>query len=188
MANQSAEKNRCTSCGHVVAKTSINSSSVGYRHVVNSTKTLDDIKESLDYLVRFIKGSYKVRAFADKFSEDLQLLLDSQEDIHNIRIWLLGFVTDTDEVQLYQFLQAEYTGDINETFTDLYNRYCEYVDDPLNKNRVSRALSAFGLKTVMKKVLRNNKQTCAIMVCAKAEEISELMHKNGFDSNRVDTD
>ena len=112
------------------------------------------------------------------------------DDIHNIQIWLLGFVNtpQTDEVQLYQFLQAEYTGNINETFTDLYNRYCEYVNMPLNKNRVSRALSAFGLKTVMKKVLRNNKQTCAIMVCAKAEEISELMHKNGFDSNRVDTD
>ena len=54
--------------------------------MVNNTKTLDDITESLDYLVRFIKGSYKVKAFADKFSEDLQLLLDSQEDIHNIRI------------------------------------------------------------------------------------------------------
>ena len=86
-------------------------------------------------------------------------------------------------MQLYQFLQAEYTGDINETFTDLYNRYCEYVDDPLNKNRVSRALSAFGLKTVMKKVLRNNKQTCAIMIYAKTEEISKLMHKNGLDTN-----
>ena len=36
----------------------------------------------------------------------------------------------------------------------------------------------------MKKVLRNNKQTCAIMVYAKAEEISELMYKNGFDSNQ----
>ena len=151
---------------------------------MNSTKSLDNITESLDYLVRFIKVNYKVRVFADKFSEDLQLMLDNGDNIHNIWIWLLGFVTDTDEVQLYQFLQAEYTGDINETFTDLYNRYCEYVNMPLNKNRVSRVLSAFGLKTVMKKVLRNNKQTCAIMVCAKAEEISELMYKNGFDSNR----
>ena len=74
------------------------------------------------------------------------------------------------------------------TFTDLYNRYCEYVDTFLNKNKISQALSAFGLKIVMKKVLRNNKQTCAIMVCAKAEEISEFIYKNGFDSNCVDTD
>src|SRR5271169_403624 len=105
-------KEQCPTYGHIVAKTSINSSSVGYRRMVNSTKTLDDIKESLDYLVRCIKSNYKVRAFADKFSEDLQLILDNEEDIYNIRTWLLGFVMDTDEVQLYQFLQAEYTRDI----------------------------------------------------------------------------
>ena len=64
-------KEQCPTCGHIVAKTSINSSSVGYWRVVNSTKTLDDITESLDYLVRFIKGNYKVRAFVNKFLEDL---------------------------------------------------------------------------------------------------------------------
>jgi hypothetical protein len=48
-------------------------------------------------------------------------------------------------------LQAEYQDGINETFANIYDRYCDYIDTPLSKNKASRALSAFGLKTAMKK-------------------------------------
>ena len=82
-------------------------------------------------------------------------------------------------MQLYQFLQAEYQDGINEIFADIYDRYCDYVNTPLSKNKASRALSAFGLKTAMKKIVRGDKRTCCIKLDFTAEELSELLQKNG---------
>jgi len=191
MVNQSKE--HCPSCGHVVSKSQIYLSPIEFRRIVNNMKTIDDVIELFDYLVRFIKGKYKLRDFVDKFSEDLQQFINSHSsdygEIDYIRIWLLGFVNTKDysdplkppldEVQLYQFLQAEYQDGINETFTDIYDRYCDYVDTPLSKNKASRALSAFGLKTAMKKIVREGKRTCCIKLEATTAELSDLLQKNG---------
>ena len=83
-------------------------------------------------------------------------------------------------MQLYQFLQAEYQDGINEIFADIYDRYCDYVDTFISKNKASRALSAFGLKTAMKKIVQNDKRTCCIKIDSLAEELSDLLQKNGL--------
>ena len=83
-------------------------------------------------------------------------------------------------MQLYQFLQAEYLDKINEeTFADIYDRYCDYVNTPFSKNKAFRALSAFSLKTAMKKIVWKGKRTCCIKLEITTEELSDLLQKNG---------
>jgi hypothetical protein len=66
------------------------------------------------------------------------------------------------------------------TFGDFYDSYSHWVDDPMSKNRVSRALLVFGLKTSMKKIICEGKKKCSIMLSATKEELLELGRKNGF--------
>ncbi|RHZ62230.1 hypothetical protein Glove_341g49 [Diversispora epigaea] len=105
------------------------------------------------------------------------------------------------EKYLYKYLQSNYS-DINETFTTFYENYTQkllyksYKDDspshealppiaqtPFSKNKVSRALSALGLKTIIKKVVINNKPKCVIMISATHNELSELLYKNAINVN-----
>ena len=84
-------------------------------------------------------------------------------NIPNIKTWILKYYDDTDserkgfllgkdpESSLYEFLHTEYPK-INEPFQKFYEYYTQNVDNPLNKNYVSRALTALGLKTAMKKI------------------------------------
>ena len=69
MVNQFKE--HCTSYGHIVSKSQIYLSSIEYQRIVNNMKTIDDIIKLFDYLVRFIKGKYKLHVFVNKFLEDL---------------------------------------------------------------------------------------------------------------------
>ena len=58
---------------------------------------------------------------------------------------------------------------MNEPLSEFYKKYVEFAPIPLTKNKVSRALTAFGLKSVMKKIIREDKagttkQTTCIMI------------------------
>ena len=74
-------------------------------------------------------------------------------------------------------MKDNYT-DINETFADFYKEYALNIDTPLSKNMVSRALSALGLKTVMKKVICNSKPKYTIMIIIIKDKLFELLYKN----------
>lgn len=194
MSMQTATKTKCVTCGHIVGKPKVRLSSIEFRRYVNSITDLNTLIESKDYLTRFIRSEYKVKEFADKFLNDLETMIDSppDNDIDCIRIWILGFINDQDgeEMGLYKFLQSEYhasginaehhTSGINETFNEFYQNYAGNVHNPMNKNRVSRALSALGLKTEMKKVMRDEKPKCTIIIYASNDELTKIFRKNGM--------
>ena len=90
------------------------------------------------------------------------------------------------ESPLYEFLRTEYS-EINEPFQEFYEYYAQNVDNPLNKNYVSRALTALGLKSAMKKIKQNQdgksigrKLKCTMMLSATKDELSEIFRKNGY--------
>src|SRR5437762_2929560 len=54
------------------------------------------------------------------------------------------------------------------------------LDELISKNRVSRALLAFGIKTTMKKIALDGGTKNTIMICISKEELLELCRKNSF--------
>src|SRR6266496_4409270 len=97
-----------------------------------------------------------------------------------------AFARQRSKKSLYEFLHTEYS-EINEPFQEFYEYYAQNVDNSLNKNYVSRALTALGLKTAMKKIKQNQdgesisrKQKCTMMLSATKDELSEIFRKNGY--------
>lgn len=180
-------KDHCPTCGHVIAQDRLSLSSIQCRRYINSITHIDSIIGSKDYLVRFIRSSYRIKEFADKFLDDLESKINNGEEVDAIKIWILDFINKKDcfekpkEIGLYRFLYTEYYFGINEPFSIFYEKYTRYIDNPMSRNQASRALSAFGLKTAMKKNESNDgKMKCTIMLCASKEELVEIFRKNGF--------
>ena len=190
MSNQTIIKPKCQTCGHITASNSVSRlSSIEFRRYVNSITDLDKLITSKDYFVRFIKSYFKIKEYADRFLEELEKMIENHNhmsDILYIKIWIFNYIStfeDCDlnkEKQLYKYLQSNYS-DINETFTTFYENYIQNITQtPFSKNKVSRALSALGLKTIMKKIVIDNKPKCVIMISATNDEISELLYKNAI--------
>ena len=179
MESSTKEKSYCPTCGHVVAKGRTNLSSLEFRRFIHKIDTLEELIDNKENLYRFIKSSYN-RDFADDFSNDLEEKLNGG-NLNAIKLWLLGFINNKDfkEIALYKFLLSD-TQSLSMPFAEFYNNYEHWMEIPMSKNRVSRALSAFGLKPVMKKIMVEGKMKCTIIVCATEEELAELCQKNGF--------
>ena len=82
----------------------------------------------------------------------------------------------------FRFLCIKYP-EINEPFQEFYKYYTQNVDNLLNKNYISRALTGLGLKTAMKKIKQNQdgrKLKCIIMLLATKDELFEIFRKNGY--------
>ena len=179
-----AIKEYCPTCGHKINKTALRLSSLKFRRHLNNIKNTDELISSKEYLIRFIGAHCRSSVCITTFQEELEKLI-IEDNIDDTRNWIFGFIHDTKEVELYQFLKSIYYDDKEDpamatTFTDFYDNYCQYIDVPLNKNRVSRALSAFGLKPVLKKVVVDNKRTSCIMIYADKDKLSSLLRTNGI--------
>jgi hypothetical protein len=187
-ASLSKRKDYCLTCGHVVAKERVALSSLEFRRLIHRIADYEELNSNKDRLYRYIKSSYRIKEFADQFLKDLEDKLDNENDLDIIKLWLLGFINNEDrafppkEIYLYKFLLRIYLMEenIDMTFGDFYDSYSHWVDDPMSKNRVSRALLVFGLKTSMKKIICEGKKKCSIMLSATKEELLELGRKNGF--------
>src|SRR4051794_38240285 len=158
--NQVTEKEYCPTCGHIVAKERVNLSSLEFRRFIHKIIDLDELINNKDRLYRYIKSSYRVKEFADQFLNDLEGKLDSEEvDLNDIKLWLLGFINDENrsfllkELDLYKFIYFGEVETIDTSFVDFYDSYISWTDNPMSKNRVSRALLAFGLKTTTKNIM-----------------------------------
>ncbi|RHZ48149.1 hypothetical protein Glove_557g42 [Diversispora epigaea] len=202
MSNQTTIKPKCQTCGHITASNSaLRLSSIEFRRYVNSITDLDKLITSKDYFVWFIKSYSKSKEYADKFLKELEKIIEKHNrisDILYIKIWIFNYIFTPEEKDkaslhsncdlnkekhLYKYLQSNYS-DINETFTTFYKNYTQNVTQtPFSKNKVSRALSALGLKTIMKKVVIDNKPKCVIMISATHNELSELLYKNAINVN-----
>jgi hypothetical protein len=180
------QKEYCPTCQHVIAKDMVNLSSLEFRCLIHRITDIEEFDNIKDRLYRFIKSFYRVKEFADQFLEDLENKINGGVLLEDIKLWLLGFINNEDrpfppkELSLYKLLCWDGSA-IDMTFADFYEYYLSWVDNnPMSKNRVSRALSAFGLKPVMKKIMVDGKMKCTIMLCATEEELAKLCQKNGF--------
>ena len=181
-------KDHCPTCGHVIAKEIVNLSSIEFRRLIHKIDTLEELIDNKDRLYRFVKSFYN-RDFANDFSENLESkiddIADENDDLDTIKLWLLGFINNEDrafpprENELYKFLLENHSA-IDTPFGEFYDSYSHWTENPISKNRVSRALSAFGLKSAMKKIMCNGKMKCTIVLSATVEEIAKLREKNGF--------
>ena len=194
-------KPKCQTCGRNLPTSGTRLSSIGFRRRVNGINTLDDLINSKEYLVQFVKSRFQLKEYVDNFLARVEEEINSIDpenpgnDIHNTKTWILkyyddegkGFLLGKDpESPLYEFLRTEYP-EINEPFQEFYEYYAENVDDPLNKNYVSRALNALGLKIAMKKIKQiqdgtsiSEKPKCTMMLSATKDELSEIFRKNGY--------
>jgi hypothetical protein len=197
-------KPKCQTCGRKIPTSGSRLSSIGFRRKVNSITTLDDLINSKKYLAQFVKSRFQLKEYVDKFLARFEEEIDSidsenpSNDISYIKTWILKYYDDTDperrgfllgkdpESPLYEFLRTEYS-EINEPFQEFYEYYAQNVDNPLNKNYVSRALNALGLKTAMKKIKQiqdgesiDGKLKCTMMLSATKDELSEIFRKNGY--------
>ncbi|RHZ87127.1 hypothetical protein Glove_40g128 [Diversispora epigaea] len=202
MSNQTTIKPKCQTCDHITASNSaLRLSSIEFRRYVNSITDLDKLITSKDYFVRFIKSYSKSKEYADTFLKELEKIIEKHNrisDILYIKIWIFNYIFTSEEKDkaslhsncnlnkekhLYKYLQSNYS-DINETFTTFYENYTQNIaQTPFSKNKVSCALSVLELKTIMKKVVIDNKPKCVIIISAIHNELSELLYKNAINVN-----
>jgi hypothetical protein len=181
-------KDHCPTCGHVIAKEMVNRSSIEFRRLIHKIDTLEELIDNKDHLYRFVKSFYN-RDFANAFSEDLEGKIDDS-DLDTIKLWLLGFINKEDrafpprENELYKFLLEDRSA-IDMPFGEFYDSYSHWLENPMSKNRVSRALSAFGLKSIMKKIMYDGKNKCTMVLSATEEEMAKLREKNGFGKDHL---
>jgi hypothetical protein len=183
------EREYCPTCKHIISRDRVNLSSIECRRFIHNITDINMLANAKDYFTRFIRSTYRIKEFADKFSNDLNIKLSDREDLSSIKIWILDFINNPkdlktlqerfSEVVLYRFLYENYS-EINEPFSWFYNTYSSNYDKPMNKNRVSRALSAFGLKTTMKRAIVNGQSKCTMMIEASKDELFNLYQKNGL--------
>jgi hypothetical protein len=180
----SLEREYCPTCKHIISRDRVNLSSLEFRRLIHNITDLDELISNKDYLYRFIRSTYRVKEYADNFLEILEDKLDNEE-LDTIKLWILSYINNEDcafppkEIGLYKFLCLD-DADIFMTFSEFYDSYSHWIEDPMSKNRVSRALLAFGIKTTMKKIVLDGKTKNTIMICISKEELLDLYRKNGF--------
>src|SRR5579859_2285362 len=152
----------CKTCGRKILTTGPRLSSIEFRRKINGIKSLEELISSKPYIIKFVKSRFR-RPGIEWFVEEFEKAITNAESIDDIRIWifkyhdalelpeLIPLLGKDPESPLYDFLHSNYS-DISSSFHDFYDCYCQDVDNPLNKNHVSRALSAFSIKPAMKKV------------------------------------
>lgn len=178
------EREYCPTCKHIISRDRVNLSSLEFRRLIHNITDLDELISNKDYLYRFIRSAYRVKEYADNFLEILEDKLDNEE-LDTIKLWILSYINNEDrafppkEISLYKFLCLD-NSDINMPFGEFYDSYSSQLTDPMSKNRVSRALLAFGIKTTMKKIVLDGKTKNTIMICISKEELLDLCQKNGL--------
>lgn len=193
-------QSKCQTCGRKIPTAGGKLSSIEFRRYINVINTLDKLISSKEYIGKFVYSKFRLAKYVDTFLEELEELINYtdttvpniDEDLNSIRIWILNYIDQTDpepkgallgtdpESPLYNFLHSEYSAGINESFHDFYNNYASNVDNPLNKNHVSRALTALGLKPAVKKIKYDGKPKCVMFIYITKEELSEIFRKNGY--------
>lgn len=193
MSTQDITKPECQSCGRKVSTSGARLSSIEFCRKINSIKTMEELIDCKDYLTQFVKSRFRLKKYVDTFLERLEEQIS--DDIDAIKTWILVYRDNTDwgseipllgndpESPVYDFLYSNYP-EIDDTFCDFYNNYSQWTDKPLNRNHVSWALNALGIKPIMKKIKFEGRNKCAMVLYATQEDLSEIFIKNGLPINR----
>ena len=186
METQINTKPKCQTCGRKVPTSGVRLSSIEFRRKVNNIKNMEELTSSKDYLVQFVKSRFQLKEYVSEFLRRLEEIIDDL-DISDIKTWILEYEDESKgillgkdpESPLYSFLCLNYSN-LADTFHDFYNNYTSNVNDSLNKNHVSRALNALGIKSRMKKIKKDDKIKCVMTLYATKEELSDILRKNGY--------
>jgi hypothetical protein len=179
-------------------------SSIEFRRKINGIKSLQEFIDFRDYFILFVESRFKnkeyVELFLEKFEEKVSLISSDNEDqyLEYLKIWLFNYgdysrlelrsrlLGNSDrpdpENSLYNFLYQNYS-ELNDSFHDFYDNYSANVDNPLNRNHVGRALTAFGLKAIMKRIRINGKPKCTMMLYASRKELADAFRRNAWSIN-----
>jgi len=156
-----------------------------FRLHVNRIEDFDQLIESKEYFVHYIKTRYN-KTLSLGFSESFERMIENHNrshDIEYIKLWLLEVINNSSssrEIRLFKFLKDEYS-EINVPFSEFYNNYISSVDNPLGKNLVSRSLTALDLKTtIVRKKHGDGTWKFSIIVHASNDELTEIFRKNGI--------
>jgi hypothetical protein len=188
-------QSKCQTCGRKIPTTGGKLSSIEFRRYVNDINTFDKLISSKEYIGKFVYSKFRLTKHVDSFLEEFEreinyidptILEFNDEELRRIKIWILNYVDqtkgtlleDNPESPLYNFLHSEYS-EIDEPFHEFYDKYASNVNNPLNKNHVSRALIALGLKPTVRKIKYDGKSKCVVFLYATKEELSEIFRKNG---------
>src|SRR4051794_39727479 len=195
-------QSKCQTCGRKIPTTGGKLSSIEFRRYIHGINTLDKLISSKEYIGKFVYSKFRLAKYVDTFLEELEaeinnidptILEFNDDSLNDAKIWILNYFDQTEpepkgallgndpESPLYNFLHSEYT-DINESFHEFYENYASNIDNPLNKNHVSRALIALGLKPAVRKIKYDGRQApkCVVFLYATREELSEIFRKNGY--------
>jgi len=187
MSTQDTTKPNCQSCGRKIPTSGGKLSSIEFRRKIHSIKSMEELVDCKNYLTQFVKSRFRLKESVDEFLSGLDDQIIAN-DIDATKTWILAYYEPyTERVLLgkdlespvYEFLCSNYS-EIDETFHDFYDNYCQSIDNPLNRNHVSRALNALGIKPIMKKIKFEGKNKCAMVLYATQEELSEIFRKNGL--------
>ena len=202
MSTQDITKPECQTCGRKVPTSGARLSSIEFRRKINSIKTIEELTACKDYFAQFVKSRFWLKECVSEFLRGLEdQIFINDSNIGAIKIWILNYKDNSEpeskgmllgkdpESPLYEFLRLQYS-EINETFNEFYEYYAQNIDNPLNKNHVSRALNALGLKSIMKKIRLAKdakaedagafKPKCVMALHATKEELSDILRKNGY--------
>lgn len=194
MSTQDITKPNCQSCGRKVPTSGTRLSSIEFRRKINSIKTMEELIDCKDYLAQFAKSRFRFQKYVDAFLRGLEDQI-STDNVDAIKIWILVYKdtleqngkmllgNDQPESHVYEFLCSNYS-EIDETFHDFYDTYSHFLDKPLTRNHVSRALNALGIKPIMKKIKFEGRNKCAMVLYADNGSLSEIFIKNGLPINR----
>jgi hypothetical protein len=168
----------CPTCGHIIARPVDSLSTIEFRRRIHCIQNVEEFQDFKSYIIRFIGITTYGRA--NTLLEDLEDKISRGDDIQHIKAWILSHINGAKEMSLYKFIKDEYGEGIDVTFTDFYDIYCHNIDDSLSKNKVSRALSAFGLKPELEKVVVGSKRTSRVKIRADRDTLSKLFQINGY--------
>jgi len=194
MSTQDITKPNCQSCGRKVPTSGTRLSSIEFRRKINGIKTMEELIDCKDYLAQFVKSRFQLQKYVDAFLSGLKDQI-STDNVDAIKIWILVYKdtleqsgkmllsNDQPESHVYEFLYSNYS-EIDETFHDFYDTYSQFLDKPLTRNHVSRALNALGIKPIMKKIKFEGRNKCAMVLYADNNDLSEIFIKNGLPINR----
>jgi hypothetical protein len=196
MSNESTGKETCNNCGRIIPKNRIILSSTNFRLCVNNIKDLDGLIKSKEYVVQFIENRHQhsqalrrrildyLEDRIERLKEQAQLKTEQNvlEGLEELKLWLLDIINNIDnsgkEIYFYEYIQSSYSS-IYETFTDFYDKYAYAMNEPLNKNQISRLLTALGLRTTVKKVnTPDGKSKCCVFLNVSEDKLSETLKKN----------
>jgi hypothetical protein len=173
MNERNNTKLKCKTCGHIIAKPITNLSSIEYCRRINNIQNFRDFESLREYILHYVDTKYNDSLFLRNLNDKIE----DEVSIDNLKLWLICYsgINYCEESQLYHYLASIHN--IDETFIEFYNKFIQETSSTLNKNRVSRALSAIGIKTMMKRI--DNK--CCIVIRVSNVELTEILRKNGYD-------